>query len=350
MCSRSCRRPRGWTSRARSSCWPTAAGSSSSASRRTRARPSAGAQRERLLELLARTRAYYERCLWESEEAARAREYLRGRGLGEEILREFRVGYAPSAWDRVLTRLAARRVLRGASCTRPAWPSARSRTGDRMTASARGSCSRWPTCAGACSASARARWAMGRARSGRRPKYLNTADNDVYHKGQHLYGADLARAHAARAGAGDPVRGLHRRDRAAPGGHAQRGRPDGHRADRRAGGGARADGADRAAGARRRQRRPGGDAARRRAGRRAQARAARGRRCRQGTDPAELRAARGRRGDRARRSRSRCRSCASASSASCEAATTAAPRAATGCSTSCGRCSRCCRRARCGWS
>ncbi len=64
-------------------------------------------RRERLLELLARTAAYYERYLWESEEAARAREYLLGRGLEEEILREFRVGYAPSAWDRVL--LASRR-------------------------------------------------------------------------------------------------------------------------------------------------------------------------------------------------------------------------------------------------
>ncbi len=29
---------------------------------------------------------------------------------------------------------------------------------------------------------------------------MNTSDNDVYHKGLHLYGADLARAHAARAG------------------------------------------------------------------------------------------------------------------------------------------------------
>jgi DNA primase len=33
-----------------------------------------------------------------------------------------------------------------------------------------------------------------------RPKSLNTSDNDVYHMGRHLYGADLARAHAARAG------------------------------------------------------------------------------------------------------------------------------------------------------
>ena len=49
-------------------------------------------RRERLLELLSRTAAYYERYLWESEEAARAREYLLGRGLGERALREFRVG------------------------------------------------------------------------------------------------------------------------------------------------------------------------------------------------------------------------------------------------------------------
>src|SRR5208283_5007235 len=32
------------------------------------------------------------------------------------------------------------------------------------------------------------------------PKYLNTSDNDVYHKGLHLYGANLARPFATRAG------------------------------------------------------------------------------------------------------------------------------------------------------
>src|SRR5947208_3200494 len=64
-------------------------------------------RRERLMELLDRTAAYYERYLWESREAHRAREYLAARGLGQEMLREFRVGYAPSAWDRVL--VASRR-------------------------------------------------------------------------------------------------------------------------------------------------------------------------------------------------------------------------------------------------
>src|SRR3954454_14508060 len=65
-------------------------------------------RRERLLEALERTATFYVRYLWESDEARAAREYLLGRGLEEGVLREFRVGYAPSAWDRVL--LASRRA------------------------------------------------------------------------------------------------------------------------------------------------------------------------------------------------------------------------------------------------
>jgi DNA primase len=154
------------------------------------------ARRERLLELLSRTTAYYERYLWESGEAERAREYLRGRGLGEEVLREFRVGYAPSAWDRVLmasrtggfseqelyaTGLAQRSKQNGQPYdrfrSRIMFPLADIR-GRVLGFGAR---------------------AMGEEQG---PKYLNTSDNDVYHKGLHLYGAHLARAHAARAGQG----------------------------------------------------------------------------------------------------------------------------------------------------
>src|SRR5439155_249197 len=37
-------------------------------------------------------------------------------------------------------------------------------------------------------------------REEQRPKYLNTSDNAIYHKGSHLFGASLARPHATRAG------------------------------------------------------------------------------------------------------------------------------------------------------
>ena len=59
-------------------------------------------KRARSYELLARTAEFYVRYLWESPKAAKAREYLLGRGLSEETLREFSVGMAPSAWDSVL--------------------------------------------------------------------------------------------------------------------------------------------------------------------------------------------------------------------------------------------------------
>jgi DNA primase len=152
------------------------------------------ARRERLLELLSRTAGYYERFLWESDEAAQARTYMSERGLGEEILKAFRVGYAPSAWDRVL--LASRR---GGYSEIELYDSglaqrSQERGGlyDRFRARIM-----FPL------ADMRGRVLGFGARAmseGRGPKYLNTSDNDIYHKGRHLYGGDLARAAAAKAG------------------------------------------------------------------------------------------------------------------------------------------------------
>ena len=61
-------------------------------------------RRERLLELLERATVFYERILWDSEQGTVARDYLASRGLGEEIARKFRLGYAPGG--PTLTRLA----------------------------------------------------------------------------------------------------------------------------------------------------------------------------------------------------------------------------------------------------
>lgn len=155
--------------------------------------------KERLRTLLARTAAYYERLLWEADEARGAREYLLGRGLSEQGLRAFGVGYAPSAWDRVL--LASRRAGFSERELLDVGLAQRSREGGRpydrfrkrimfplsdMRGRVLGFGAR----------------ALGDAAEGERrgPKYLNTSDNEIYHKGAHLYGAHLARAHAARQG------------------------------------------------------------------------------------------------------------------------------------------------------
>jgi DNA primase len=153
-------------------------------------------RRERLHALLDRVTTYYARYLWEAREAGPARDYLLGRGMTEEILREFRVGYAPSAWDRIL--LASRRAgysdeellavgLAQRSKTRPGSIFDRFRERIMFPAvDARGRVHGF--------GARRMRENQGGA------KYLNTSDGELYHKREVLFGIDLARAPAAKAG------------------------------------------------------------------------------------------------------------------------------------------------------
>jgi len=150
-------------------------------------------RRERLLKLLDRTAAYYERVLWSSREAARARDYLAGRGLEEETLRKFRVGYSPSAWDKVL--MAAQSDGFSQEELAAAGLAQQGRNGrlyDRFRARVM-----FPL------ADARGRvlgFGARALREEQRPKYLNTSENEIYHKGRQLFGIDLARAAAAKKG------------------------------------------------------------------------------------------------------------------------------------------------------
>jgi DNA primase len=52
-------------------------------------------RRDRLGQVLERATTFYERVLWDSESGAFARDYLASRGLGEEVCKQFRIGYAP---------------------------------------------------------------------------------------------------------------------------------------------------------------------------------------------------------------------------------------------------------------
>jgi DNA primase len=152
-------------------------------------------ERDRLFALLERTAAYYVRLLWESGEAAPAREYLRSRGLEEAALREYRVGFSPGAWDRVVgaSRAAGysedELLACGLAQRRREGPGLIDRFHGRIM---------FPLC------DERGRVLGFGARAlrpdDRGPKYLNSSDNAVFHKGRVVYGADLARAAAARAG------------------------------------------------------------------------------------------------------------------------------------------------------
>ncbi|HIA27548.1 MAG TPA: DNA primase [Planctomycetes bacterium] len=72
------------------------------ASRRTRK------QQERNLELLERSKKWFEAQLW-SARGAPVREYLDGRGFSEKTLRRFGVGFAPAEWNALTERIAGER-------------------------------------------------------------------------------------------------------------------------------------------------------------------------------------------------------------------------------------------------
>ena len=150
-------------------------------------------RRDWLMRLLDRTATFYSRYLWDSAEARAARAHLAERGLSDETLRTFRVGYAPSAWNRVL--LAGQRDGYAPADMVAAGVAQPGRDGghfDRFRARIT-----FPL------ADPRGRvlgFGARAVRDSQKPKYLNSSENELYRKGRHLFGIDHARAPAAKAG------------------------------------------------------------------------------------------------------------------------------------------------------
>ena len=145
-------------------------------------------RRERLLELLDAAAAFYERYLWDSQAGSLARDYLAGRGLGEDVCREYRLGLA----------------LGGATLTRKALE--RGFTRDELLAAGLGNRRGndyfarrllFPI------ADARGRVLGFQARKlheddALKAKYVNSPEGELFRKGDLIYGLDLARAAIAK--------------------------------------------------------------------------------------------------------------------------------------------------------
>jgi DNA primase len=145
-------------------------------------------RKERLIQLMERATAFYERVLWDSEQGAFAREYLASRGLEEEVCRKFRLGYAPGG--PTLTRRAIQEgftqedLLAGGLVNR--------RGNDYFTrrlvfplANARGA---------VCGFQARKLHDDDPLHA----KYVNSPESDLFKKGDLLYGLDTARQSIAK--------------------------------------------------------------------------------------------------------------------------------------------------------
>jgi DNA primase len=143
---------------------------------------------ERLKALLERAAEFYGRVLWESPAGSLAREYLESRGLGEEICREFRLGYAPQG--ATLTRRAlqegyAQEELLAVGLTNRKGNDYFQRRIVFPLADARG----------------RVRGFQARKLHDDDPlqaKYVNSPEGELFRKGDLLYGLDGARQAIAR--------------------------------------------------------------------------------------------------------------------------------------------------------
>ncbi len=144
--------------------------------------------RERLLELLDAAASFYERYLWDSQAGSLARDYLAGRGLGEEVCREYRLGLALGG-----TTLVRKALGRGFTREELVAAGLVNRRGNDYFSGRL----LFPL------ADARGRVLGFQARKLRdddplRAKYVNSPEGELFRKGDLLYGLDRARAAIAK--------------------------------------------------------------------------------------------------------------------------------------------------------
>ncbi len=141
--------------------------------------------RERAMVVLDAATVFYQRAL-ASDAGTGAREYLAGRGLDEELVQGFALGYAADGWDNLERALAAQgfkpEELEAAGLVKRRGDSSGvyDLLRDRVVFPIRDS-RRRPIAFG------------GRVMGEGEPKYLNTPETRVFHKSRTLYGAGEAR-------------------------------------------------------------------------------------------------------------------------------------------------------------
>jgi DNA primase len=145
-------------------------------------------RRERLFELLDAAATFYERYLWDSQAGSLARDYLAGRGLNEDVCREYRLGLALGG-----NRLARKALERGFTRDELAAAGLVNRRGNDYFSGRL----LFPL------ADARGRVLGFQARKLReddplRAKYVNSPEGELFRKGDLLYGLDRARAAIAK--------------------------------------------------------------------------------------------------------------------------------------------------------
>ena len=143
-------------------------------------------QRQSLYQLMTGLSEYYQQSLSHNQ-AAGAREYLAQRGLSDEVIKHFSIGFAPAGWDHALKRFGRSQEDRQSlSDAGMLVTNDQGRSYDRFRErimfpihDKRG----------------RVIGFGGRVLGDALPKYLNSPETDIFHKGRQLYGLYEAQKH-----------------------------------------------------------------------------------------------------------------------------------------------------------
>jgi DNA primase len=130
---------------------------------------------------------YYTKLLKDPKEGALAREYLKLRGVSEEIGERFKLGYAPSAWDGLL------RYLTNANKVTPASIEEAGLARRQNEGSGHFDLFRNRLMIPICDEQGRVIAFGGRTLADDQIKYLNSPETPIYTKGQHLFAFHLAK-------------------------------------------------------------------------------------------------------------------------------------------------------------
>ena len=148
--------------------------------------PAETERRSALTAAVAGASRWYHACLTSSSEALAAREYLSRRGIGDDVVKDLELGWAPASGrslSRALSLSDELLVASGLGHTAPRGQ--RDHLKGRVVFPIR-------------DVSGRPIGFIGRSLTDSGPKYLNTPDTSLYHKGSVLYGLDRAKADIVR--------------------------------------------------------------------------------------------------------------------------------------------------------
>jgi len=144
-------------------------------------------RRTGILMLYQQAAEYYARLLADPREGGPAREYLKARGLPEEIVARFKLGYAPQSWDGLV------RYLTSVNKVSPETLEEAGLARRRPDSNTYFDLFRHRLMIPICDDQGRVIAFGGRTLADDQIKYLNSPETCLYTKGQHLFALNLAR-------------------------------------------------------------------------------------------------------------------------------------------------------------